>query len=286
LNRKQRCLPWLVVAAALVVPAAARAQAPPLTASYTAADLSATVHQWYVTGTTTTATTIATTGTVSFSYPTGNSRHDVNFTSALKPTSCQQTGVVLTAPPLPRTPSAPPWSGSCTFNTPGTYTFACQLHPTMTGSIVVSPSATTSPVSGTVPATLSFGIATSANLGTFALGVPADYIASLDGVVTSTAADALLTVQDPSPTATGHLVNGTYVMVQPLQVKATNAANPTTAFAPITGSANPLTLLTWSGPVSNDALSVSFKQSIGATDPLRTGSYAKTLVFTLSTTNP
>ena len=31
---------------------------------------------------------------------------------------------------------------------------------------------------------------------------------------------------------------------------------------------------------------VGFKQSIAATDALRTGSYAKTLTFTLSTTNP
>jgi hypothetical protein len=39
-------------------------------------------------------------------------------------------------------------------------------------------------------------------------------------------------------------------------------------------------------PVSHDLLTVEFKQPIGATDPLRTGNYAKTLVFTLSTTSP
>ena len=75
-------------------------------------------------------------------------------------------------------------------------------------------------------------------------------------------------------------------MAQALQVKATNAANPDTAFAAVPGAATPLTLLTWGGPVSNDAIDVAFKQSIGATDPLRTGAYAKSLVFTLSTTNP
>ena len=31
---------------------------------------------------------------------------------------------------------------------------------------------------------------------------------------------------------------------------------------------------------------IAFKQAIGATDALRTGSYSKTLTFTLSTTNP
>jgi hypothetical protein len=38
--------------------------------------------------------------------------------------------------------------------------------------------------------------------------------------------------------------------------------------------------------VSNDGVSLGFKQSIGANDPLRTGTYSKTLTFTLSTTNP
>jgi amidase len=38
--------------------------------------------------------------------------------------------------------------------------------------------------------------------------------------------------------------------------------------------------------VSNDPVTIAFKQLVKATDPLRTGSYAKTLTFTLSTTNP
>jgi hypothetical protein len=38
--------------------------------------------------------------------------------------------------------------------------------------------------------------------------------------------------------------------------------------------------------VSNDAVSLEFKQSIGSSDALRTGSYAKTLTFTLATTTP
>ena len=45
-------------------------------------------------------------------------------------------------------------------------------------------------------------------------------------------------------------------------------------------------LTTWNAPVSNDTVTVSFKQAIGATDALRTGTYAKTLTFTLSTTTP
>ena len=46
------------------------------------------------------------------------------------------------------------------------------------------------------------------------------------------------------------------------------------------------TVKTYSGPVSNDTATVTFKQAIGATDALRTGTYSKTLTFTLSTTNP
>ena len=42
----------------------------------------------------------------------------------------------------------------------------------------------------------------------------------------------------------------------------------------------------YSAPKSNDVIPMQFKQSIGANEPLRTGSYAKTLTFTLSTTTP
>ena len=43
---------------------------------------------------------------------------------------------------------------------------------------------------------------------------------------------------------------------------------------------------TWSTPTSNEAVTVNFKQAIGASDALRTGAYTKTLTFTLSTTRP
>ena len=44
--------------------------------------------------------------------------------------------------------------------------------------------------------------------------------------------------------------------------------------------------MTWAGPVSNGITPIDFKQSIGATEPLRTGPYTKTLTLTLSTTAP
>ena len=67
-------------------------------------------------------------------------------------------------------------------------------------------------------------------------------------------------------------------------MRATNAANPATAFANISGS--PLTLLTWSAPVSNDAVTVQFSQPIAANEALKAGQYSKTMTFTLSTTTP
>ena len=61
-------------------------------------------------------------------------------------------------------------------------------------------------------------------------------------------------------------MNGTFSLPQPLRVA--------------------ITPNTWNAPVSNAVSTLLFTQAIGATDPLRTGSYSKTLTFTLSTTTP
>ena len=282
----------LLVAAALAValpPAAARAEAPPLSVDYTATDVSAANHQWYVTGTTTTASTIATSGVATFRYVTGSpasTRHNVTFTSALKPT-CQVDGATPSPPyTAPSPPRVAPWVATCRFDTPGTYSFVCQVHRTMTGTIDVVGTSAPGSVAGSVPATLSLGIGAAASLGNFVLGVPADYTASVAATVTSTAADAALTAADPSPTAPGHLVNGSYALAQPLQLRASDPGNPSPSFVPLPGAGAPATLLSWPGPVTNDAVVLDFKQSIGSTDPLRTGTYAKTVVLTLTTTDP
>ena len=140
-------------------------------------------------------------------------------------------------------------------------------------------------VTGNVPATLSLSVG-SANFGAFTPGLPRVYLASTDANVVSTAGEAVLSVADPSSTATGHLVNGAFSLPSALQARARNAANTGTTYADVGGSANPTTLLTYPGPVSNDPVSVQFSQAIGATDALRTGMYSKTLTFTLSTTTP
>jgi hypothetical protein len=139
---------------------------------------------------------------------------------------------------------------------------------------------------GTVPATLSLTLGAPASFGAFTPGLAKDYAASMTANVISTAGDGALSVADPSATATGHLVNGTFSLPTILQAQATSAAGVGSAFANVGGSATPTTLLTYAGPTSNDAVTVAFQQHIGASDALRTGSYSKTLTFTLSTTSP
>jgi X-Pro dipeptidyl-peptidase len=161
-------------------------------------------------------------------------------------------------------------------------------------------------VSGTVPATLGLTLGAPASFGAFAPGLDQDYTATTTATVTSTAGDATLSVSDPDTGNPGHLTNstscgagqagaaappsacgskGTFVMPQALKAQASSqAAGNGSAFAPV--SASPLALLSWAAPVSNDQVTVGFQQHVGRTDALRTGSYGKTLTFTLSTTTP
>jgi hypothetical protein len=139
---------------------------------------------------------------------------------------------------------------------------------------------TTSP-GGIVPATLSLTLGAPATFGALTPGVARDYNAQTTANVISTAGDAAISVADPSTTNTGKLVNGSFSLPSTLQA----AANGGT-FADVGGSANPTTLLTYPAPISNDPVTIAFKQHVGANDALRTGTYSKTLTLTLSTTNP
>ena len=122
------------------------------------------------------------------------------------------------------------------------------------------------PVGGNVPATLALTLGAPVNFGPFTPGVAKEYTASTTATVISTAGDATLSVADPSTTAPGRLVNGAFSLPQPLQGLGV--------------------IKTWSAPTSNESVTVTFKQQINANDALRTGTYAKTLTFTLSTTTP
>jgi hypothetical protein len=131
---------------------------------------------------------------------------------------------------------------------------------------------------GSVPATLALSLGTPGSFGPFTPGVAKDYTTSTTATVISSAGDATLSVVDGSANAPGHLVNGAFSLAQALQ------AGVAGAFAPVSGTPSPLK--TWSAPVSNEVVTVGFKQHIGSTDALRTGTYSKTLTFTLSTTSP
>jgi hypothetical protein len=142
-------------------------------------------------------------------------------------------------------------------------------------------------VGGSVPATLSLTLGGPATFGAFTPGVARDYDASTTANVISTAGNANLAVADQSANATGHLVNGAFSLPQALRASATSpAGSGGGTLAAVGGAASPTPLLTWAGPVSNDPVTLAFRQAIGAGDALRTGTYSKTLTFTLSTTNP
>ena len=113
---------------------------------------------------------------------------------------------------------------------------------------------------GTVPATLALTLGAPATFGAFTPGVAREYTASTTANVISTAGDAALT------TTGGTLSNGAFSLAQPLQVAFSRSS--------------------WSAPVSNDNVTITFKQAIGANEALRTGTYSKTVTFTLSTTTP
>ncbi len=142
---------------------------------------------------------------------------------------------------------------------------------------------TTTP-SGSVSPQLALTLGAAASFNFFTPGVTKDYAAQMTANVISTGLDAMLSVADPSPIAPGHLVNGAFSLPSALVVSASSPGG-TGAAGGALGSA-PLTLETWGGPISNDPVTVAFKQTIGSTDALRTGPYSKTLTFTLSTTQP
>ena len=123
-------------------------------------------------------------------------------------------------------------------------------------------------------------LGTPASFGAFTPGVDRTYDASTTATVTSTAGDATLSVTDPATTATGRLVNGSFALSEPLQVRA-NAG----AFAPLGSGAAGAAAAT----AGRSATTRSRSRSVSTSARRRRsgpGAYGKTLTFTLSTTNP
>ena len=89
-------------------------------------------------------------------------------------------------------------------------------------------------VGGTVAPTLALSLSSATtSLGSFVPGTAADYAASVTASLTSSGGDATLSVLDPSATSPGHLVNGAYSLLSPLQVRATRSGGPVSPFAPL-----------------------------------------------------
>ena len=143
---------------------------------------------------------------------------------------------------------------------------------------------------GNVPATLNLNLGAPTAFAPFVPGLTRDYFATLNAQIVSTAGDLTLTVNDASTTNVGKLVNGGHALPQVVQagavkVPATGTTPAPSAYAPLGGASTPTPLLTYDGPVSGSA-AITFKQPVAETDALRTGSYTKTLTFTISTTTP
>ena len=138
-----------------------------------------------------------------------------------------------------------------------------------------------------MPATLSLSLGAPATFGAFTPGVANDYFASTTGKrhLHRGRRDAVRR----RPEQHGDRPSGQR-RVQLCRSRCRRGRAtlriPGTAYNNVGSAASPLNLLMYPAPVSNDAVTFEFRQRIGANDALRTGTYAKTLTFTLSTTTP
>ena len=134
-----------------------------------------------------------------------------------------------------------------------------------TGAVAPSTAAVTG-IGGTVggavgPTLEQLTLGAAPSFGALMPGVEKEYTTSTEATVLSTAGDTTLSASAP-----GHLTNGAFSLPQPLRVDIAPGF--------------------WPGPVTAAKSLITFKQSVGATDALRTGSYSTNVTFTLSTTTP
>ena len=71
------------------------------------------------------------------------------------------------------------------------------------------------------------------------------------------------------------------MLASTLQVVQTSTRRSTATSAPTA-----ITLKTWAAPVASENSTLTFRQSISATEALAQGGYSKSLTFTLTTTTP
>lgn len=139
------------------------------------------------------------------------------------------------------------------------------------------------------PASAAFGVTLgpAPQLPAFVPGEDATSTTTLAATV-ETDDPALLTVQDVGAPVPGHLHQpGGAVLSQPLTVGAQTTAPGASGSAPTALGATPVTLVTYTSPLAvPDAVSISLTQRIAADEPLRTGRYGASLLFTLTAATP
>jgi hypothetical protein len=117
-------------------------------------------------------------------------------------------------------------------------------------------------------------------LGEFLPGVNANYVNNCSVVATSTGGSAELSAADLTGEAPiGHLIQGSYSLPDALETRANGGSYESL-------DPGPVSLVTYSEPVSADNVNVSFRQHIGLHDGLHTGPYSKTITLTLEQTSP
>src|SRR5262245_976742 len=135
--------------AVLAIPALASGS-PDVAATITAHDSDGGNTTWWEDGAGNHAPTVHITAgqTVAFKFEAGagTNSHNVTFPVS-QPSSCEQTAGthISDPPPLPTVALPAGWAGDCTFNTTGTYSFVCSVHPMMTGTIIVDAAPTPTP---------------------------------------------------------------------------------------------------------------------------------------------
>ncbi len=147
------------------------------------------------------------------------------------------------------------------------------------------PTTVTGKVSSVVPSTLALAV-NPLTLPAFVPGVTQTYTGTATATVTSSWANAALSVYDPDANGTnnGRLVhsNGTSITARDMEVMN----NATSAFATIQNATTPRTVATWTTQVASTPVTITMRQAIQNNDVLFAGEYAKTLTFSLSTTTP
>ena len=140
---------------------------------------------------------------------------------------------------------------------------------------------------GSVDSALELKFSGPASFGAFTPGVAREYLTTAAPTITSTAGNVALTVHDPATSGVGRLINGPSTLTQALQVYLSNGTGSTAGpGGAVGGAAAPTAIATWAAPVTNREFTLQFRQLVNANENLRSGSYSKTLTFTLSTTAP